>query len=245
MEPQPDQVIDSSPAIGRIFNGAMGIVVGTGNYWGGATQTDHLIAMDPSCSERWDASLNDQTLGSPALADILGTRDKVQVVEVTSTTSASGPDGTVYVLNSSTGGNAPNWPQQATAPIVGFGGASTADLSGRGYQDVVVPTIAGVDVFDGRSGKLLTSPALGYGQIATQSTPLLTQQGPNRVGITIAGYGVTSSDCPAGEAVCLQGIIMHYVVTAKGATVGPADQSWPMFHHDPHLTGNLASPSTP
>ena len=61
----------------------------------------------------------------------------------------------------------------------------TADLSGRGYQDVIVPTTNGIDIFDGQSGTLLTALAGGY---AFQSSPLVTDDPNGHIGITGTGY---------------------------------------------------------
>lgn len=141
------------------------------------------------------------------------------------------------MLSSTSGKVIPSWPQTAAAPITGEGGPATADLSGLGYQDVIVPTILGVDVFDGKSGKLPT--VLVQDVVGTQSTPLVTQDSPGVVGITIAYYQGTNTGCP-GLGPCLQGVITHYTVRVPArARVGPSDQSWPKFHHDLHLTGNL------
>lgn len=239
LEPQPDQTVSSSPAIGKVFNGSMGIVVGTGDYppYAGGTDTDRVLALNPNCTLRWSARLNGTTLASPALANVEGTPGRVQAVETTS--AGSGTPGEVYVLDPNTGHVLPGWPKPTTGPIVGNGSPVTADLSGLGYQDIVVPTITGTDIFDGKSGKLIAD--LGAGQIGTQSTPLITKDANGVVGITVAGYEGTTSNCPLGESVCLQGVVSHYQVSTSGAQIGPSDQSWPMFHHDRHLSGNLQS----
>ncbi len=236
LEPQPDQTVDSSPAIGRIFGGAWGIVSGTGYEYPVANDTDKLIAMTPTCTLRWIASLYGTTLGSPALANVVGSPGgKDQIVEATSTGGSS--PGYVYVLTGS-GLPAQGWaaPRATTAPVFGEGSVATADLSGQGYQDLVVPTVSGADVFDGRSGRLVA--VVGQGLVALQSTPLITKQGHDEVGITLAGYKATNVGCPLGQQYCAEGVIAHYVVFGPGVGVGPSDQSWPMFHHDPQLSGD-------
>jgi hypothetical protein len=125
--------------------------------------------------------------------------------------------GSVWVLNAANG--QPIWHQ----PIPGGGGSVvTADLTGSGAQDVLVPTGAGVEVLDGPTGQLLATLAGGSGA----NSPLVTADPNGSVGITVAG-GST---------------ITHYEVGgSNGSAVGGVG-SWPMFHHDPQLTGLVSSP---
>ena len=118
----------------------MGIAIGDGSYYPGASDTDKLFAMNTGCGLAWSDTLDGLTTDSPALADVLG-NGQLQVVEGTSA-------GTIYVLNGTNG--AIQW----SAPTSGAvdGSPVTADLTGDGYQDVIVPTISGIDIFDGRSG---------------------------------------------------------------------------------------------
>ena len=60
----------------------------------------------------------------------------------------------------------------------------TADLTGGGYQDVIVPTTNGIDIFDGRSGAEVAT--LGA-STAFQSSPLVTDDPDGHIGITGAG----------------------------------------------------------
>ncbi len=55
---------------------------------------------------------------------------------------------TIYVLNGTNGGTV--WSAGTTGEVIGS--PVTADLTGGGYQDVIVPTTNGIEIFDGRSG---------------------------------------------------------------------------------------------
>ena len=65
-----------------------------------------------------------------------------------------------------------------------IGSPVTADLTGGGYQDVIVPTTAGIDIFDGRSGA----------EVAVLDGARLPELAPGdddpdgHIGITAAGY---------------------------------------------------------
>ncbi len=49
-EYNPDQVVQSSPAVGPFLaRKALGIVVGTGTYWAGAAATDEVLAFNANC----------------------------------------------------------------------------------------------------------------------------------------------------------------------------------------------------
>ncbi len=221
---QSTQTVDSSPAVGPFLpGGATGIVVGTGAFFPGASDTDVVRAFDSDCDPVWSQVLDGATTSSPALADVVG-NGSLQVVEGTDT----GSGGSVWVLDGATG--TPLWEQ----PVVGrvIGSVVVANLTGGPAQDVLVPTTAGVEVLDGATGTALTvlSPDLGF-----QNSPLVTDDPNGDVGITVAGYD--------GDD---QGEIRHYEITGSdgAAAVGPT--SWPMFHHDPQRTGVTgALPSEP
>jgi len=104
-----------------------------------------------------------------------------------------------------------------------IGSVVAADLSGRGYQDLLVPTVHGVEVLDGRSGSEVTvlGPRLGF-----QNSPLVTEDPNGTVGITIAGYN--------GDNV---GVVQHYEIPGSNGALAVGAGSWPMFHHDPSLSG--------
>jgi hypothetical protein len=234
-----DEAVSSSPAVGAFLaNSAVGIVSGTSDYYGSqgepGTDTDAVIAMLPTlggnCAQQWSTKLDGDTSDSPALADVLG-NGSLQVAEGTS--SPNTLSGSVYVLNGATG--QVEWTRAAAGGVIGS--ITTADLSGRGYQDLIVPTVAGVQIFDGQSGDVIATLGPGDG---FQSSPLITNDPNGTVGITIAGYSYAAD----------QGVIQHYEVTVPGDPTVGATGSWPQFHHDPQLTGNASGntqmgPSTP
>jgi hypothetical protein len=124
---------------------------------------------------------------------------------------------TVWVLDGATG--QPIWHQS----IPGGGGSPvTADLTGAGAQDILVPTPGGVEVFNGPNGQLLTTLAGGSGQ----NSPLLTADANGSIGVTVAGGSQ----------------IIHYEFNGSNGALVNEIGSWPMFHHDPQLTGLVQSP---
>jgi hypothetical protein len=229
-----NQVVDSSPAVGDLQpGGAPGIVVGTGSYFVGASDTNTVKAYNGECGLLWSQPVDGSTFSSPALSNVLG-NGSLQVVQATD--QGLGNSGSVYVLNAATGQLI--WKQTDIGRVIGS--VVTADLSGQGYDDVIVPTINGALVFDGRSGTEIAdlSPNLGL-----QNSPLVTVDPNGTIGITLAGY------VPSGGAGSpAVGRIDHYElpppagVSAAAAVGGGA---WPMFHHDPQLTGNVSGPTPP
>jgi PQQ-like domain len=227
-----DQTVDSSPAIGGFLpGGATGIVVGTGSYFPGASDSDTVMAFDTGCRLQWQAKLDGATDSSPALADVAG-NGQLQVLEGTD----NGTTGSVWALDATTGGTI--WRTPVSGRVIGS--VVTADLTGSGVQDVLVPTTVGVDILDGRTGALIQT-LLGLddpnGTVGFQNSPLVTDDPDGTIGITLAGYGGPAN----------QGFIYHYEIPGSaGATVDQAG-AWPMFHHDPQLTGNagqLPAPSS-
>jgi hypothetical protein len=225
-----DQVVDSSPAVGTFLTGGgTGIVTGTGSFYSGASTTNALLAYDAQCHLQWSATLDGSTFSSPALSDVLGD-GTLQVVE--GTDQGSGGSGSVWVLDGTTGRTI--WKQADIGRVIGS--VVTADLSGSGYNDVIVPTISGTDVFDGRTGTQIAtlSPFLGL-----QNAPLVTADPNGTIGITLAGYvGVTGVTGGVGQ-------IDHYEIPRTGAAAAVGPGSWPMFHHDPQLTGTAAGGAVP
>jgi hypothetical protein len=212
-----DQVVQSSPAVGEFLGGGgVGIVFGTGAYYGGASTTNDLIALNSHCGVAWTDKLDGYTTSSPALADVEG-NGQLQVIEGTRSN-------TVYALNGATG--AALWSTTVAGQV--FGSVVTADLTGAGYQDVIVPTTAGVQIIDGRSGHIVQTigPNVGY-----QSSPLVTDDPNGTIGITIAGYGASN-----------EGVIEHYEVAGSHGSTVDETGAWPMFHHDPQLTGDAGTP---
>ncbi len=216
-----DQVLDSSPAVGGfLFGGAAGIVDGTGDYFSGAADTDSVIAYNTNCQPVWRSQLDGNTFSSPALSDVMG-NGSLQVVTGTDTGTA----GSVYALDGATG--ATLWSTALPERVIGS--VTTADLFDQGYDDVLAPTIDGLYILDGKTGSIVTElDGAGDGNLGIQNSPLVTDDPNGTVGITLAGYIGPN----------LAGRIDHFeIADSDGAeAVGPG--SWPMFHHDPQLTGD-------
>jgi hypothetical protein len=214
-----NQTVDSSTAVGNFLGGgAVGIAFGTGSFWPGASDSNTLFAADSHCNIAWRDNLGGNTISSPAVGDVLGNSSE-QVVEGVDT----GSGGLVWALNGSNGAALPGWPVSTPGRVIG--GVVLADLTGGGYNDVLVPTTSGLEIFDGKSAQLVAT--LGSGAVALQNSPMVTIDPGGAIGITIAGYG-------AGN----EGIVQHYVIPGTaGQPLGL--RSWPMFHHDPQLTGWL------
>ena len=211
-----DQNVMSSPAVGPILSGgAMGIAFGTGVYYSGTVTGDEVLVVNSNCGLVWAQRLDGTTTSSPALANVAG-NGQLDVVEGTDNDDGGG---SVWVLNGANG--APVWRANATGEIVGS--AVTADLSGNGYQDPIVPTTSGVDIFDGQSGTL--ADTLDSGNWFLDS-PLVTHDANGTIGITVAGYNSS-----------MQSFVTHYEVGGTNATGVYEPGAWPMFHHDPQLTG--------
>ena len=218
-----NQNIDrSSPAVGQFLaGGAVGIVVGDGSFYSGASDSNKVFAINTGCGLAWSDQLNGVTADSPALADVQG-NGQLDVVEGTAA-------GTIYVLNGTNG--AAVWSASTTGQVIGS--PVTADLTGGGYQDVIVPTTNGIDIFDGRSGTEVATLATNFG---FQSSPLVTDDPDGHIGITGAGYG------DVGGAAT--GYIAHWEIdntSGSGSSVHEVG-AWPQFHHDPQLTGDAGTP---
>jgi hypothetical protein len=215
-----NQVMESSPAVGQFLAGdGVGIVIGTGTYFQGASDTDKLLAFDAHCHLVWQASLDGATGSSPALAAISG-NGTLSVLEGTDNGHGRG---SVYALDGPTG--TVLWRQPVGGEVIGS--VVTADLNG-GDQDVIVPTTNGAQVLDGRTGRPL---ATLEGGIGLQNSPLVTDDPDGTVGVTVAGYNAHN-----------QGVVEHFeLYGSSGADVDDLG-AWPMFHHDPQLTGNAMAP---
>ncbi len=219
-----DEVVQSSPAVGEIAGtGIIEAVVGTGTFYSGASDLDHLLAVNATnCSLLWDVALDGATNSSPALANVLGD-GRLEVVEGTNNGSGGG---SVWALDAATG--ATIW----RTPLAGemIGSVATADLSGSGYQDVLAPTTGGVYVIDGKSGANL-GPLPGTQFEGFQNAPLVTDDPNGTIGITVAGYNVSN-----------QGVIDHFEIPGSNGSKVNEIGAWPMFHHDPQLTGTAPIP---
>ena len=123
-----------------LAGGGVGIAIGDGSYYPGASDSNKVFALNTGCGLAWSDVLNGVTADSPALANVQG-NGQLDVVEGTT-------PNTVYVLNGANG--AVVWQAATTGQVMGS--PVTADLTGGGYQDVIVPTTNGIDIFDGHSG---------------------------------------------------------------------------------------------
>ncbi len=217
-----NQTVDSSTAVGNFLGGGQtGIAFGTGTFYAGASDSNTVFASNTSCGIVWRAGLGGSTTGSPALGDLEGDGN-LEVVEGANT----GSGGLVYALNGSNGATMPGWPQATSGTIIG--GVATADLTGGGYNDVLVPTSNGLVIYDGRSAQVVAT--LGAGTVGLQNTPMVTKDPNGTTGITIAGYDAQNA-----------GIIQHYEIAgSRGHSLGK--RAWPMFHQNPQLTGWMNEP---
>ena len=212
-----NQTVDSSPAVGNFLAGGQtGIAFGTGSFYSGASDSNTVFAADANCNIVWSKNLGGDTTNSPALGDLEGDGN-VEVVEGADT----GSGGLVWALNGPNGAAMPGWPQATSGRIIGS--ITTADLTGGGYNDVLVPTTNGLVIYDGRSAQVVAT--LGAGSIGLQNSPLVTIDPNGSIGITLAGYSNVNP-----------GIIQHYEINGSvGRQLGK--RSWPMFHQNNQLTG--------
>ena len=220
---------ESSPAIGQMTpNAAPIIVAGSSDFFRGATDTNKIFAWDAHCNRLWSDTLNGIPMAGPALANTQA-NGQLQVVEGTNVGN-NNVSGDVYDLDAS--GHI-IWQVPAAGAVIGS--VATVDPANQGYQDLLVPTTAGVMVLDGKSGANLATiePNEGF-----QSSPLVTTDSNGSIGITIAGYGAAN-----------QGVVDHFEIAGSTGNVRrggarPAVDvlsqpgNWPMFHHDSQLTGN-------
>ena len=211
-----NQEVVSSPAVGDFLaGGATGIAVGTGTHYPGTSDTDTVKAFTTRLGLVWSETLDGRTSSSPALADVKGT-GRLDVVEGTDTGRLTG---SVWALDGTNGGTL--WKVPAVSRIIGS--VVAADLTGGNFQDVLVPTVHGVEVLNGTNGEEVTvlGPHLGF-----QNSPLVTDDPNGTVGITIAGYN--------GSNV---GVVQHYEIPGSNGGLAVGAGSWPMFHHDPSRSG--------
>jgi hypothetical protein len=218
-----NQTVDSSTAVGNFLaGGQVGIAFGTGSFFPGASDSNTLFASDSHCNIAWRTNLGGNTVSSPAIGDIEGDGN-AEVIEGADT----GSGGLVWALNGASGTPVPGWPQRTSGRIIG--GVTTADLTGGGYNDVLVPTTNGLVIFDGRSAQVVAT--LGAGVMGLQNSAMVGIDPNGTIGITIAGYSSQNA-----------GIIQHYEIAGStGHSLGK--RAWPMFHQNPQLTGWLSQPA--
>jgi hypothetical protein len=217
-----NQVVQSSPAVGEFLGGTqVGITVGTGNYYAGASNTDQLLGLDGHCNLRWATTLDGVTTASPALVDALGDGG-LQIAEGTNVGGAN-QSGSVYLVNGSNGQVI--WRTPALGAILG----GVVSFPAVGHEDIVAATTQGAEILDGRTGAVLWTGL--HGTLAFQNAPLVTRDPNGTVGITFAGYSGTGS-----------GVVHYEVAGSSGRTVGGTG-SWPAFHHDAQLTGDAGTPA--
>jgi hypothetical protein len=209
-EYKTNQVVQSSPAVGPFLTDqANGIVVGTGKYFSNASDTNKLIAINDRCKLQWKFLLDSRSLTSPALADVTGT-GSLDVVTVSTA-------GTVYAINGEDGTEM--W--HNSLGRAADGSVTTFQAPDGSFQYILVPTHSGVFVLDGRTGDEVAS----FSNVYLRSSATVTADPDGHIGITVAGvYG--------GQAV-----VEHYIVEGSSVTTVQTKGSWPMFHHDPQLTG--------
>jgi len=214
-----DQVIQSSPAVGRILaNNSVGIVSGTGVFYSKAKYTNKIVAMNTKCTKKWTALLDGDTRSSPAIADVLG-RGTLDVV------AASGK-GTIYALNGRTGKTI--WSKKLGYST--FGGPTTFQAPGADFQYVLAPTKKGLFMLDGRDGSIVAL----VGDFTLKSSATVSRNADGSIGITIAG-----ADTINGTA---SGRVAHYKVVGSSVETVDTPGAWPMFHHDPKLSGYTSQP---
>jgi hypothetical protein len=215
-----NQNIDrSSPAVGQFLaGGGVGIAIGDGSYYGGASDSNKVFAINTGCGLAWSQTLNGITADSPALADVQG-NGQLDVIEGTS-------NNTVYALNGVNGGVI--WAATTSGQVIGS--PVTADVTGGGYQDVIVPTTNGIEIFDGKTGAYQAT--LGVNE-AFQNSPLVTDDPDGHIGITGVGYEASGT------------IVTHWEIDRSNASGSSVYEhgAWPQFHHDPQLSGNAGTPA--
>ena len=248
-----DEVVTSSPAVGRLQGTGDDVVFGHGRYWadlGPSADATTVTALDADGHRLWQTDLHGYTPASPALADLTGS-GALDVVEPTWTAAGSPTGGAVYALD---GSGHVLWGPVYQAPLPGqssppantvYGGAATADF-GEGYQDVVYASGYGWNIVDGRSGQeLLPSPQSSFdnldgewvawdgtvANLAMENTPLVTPD-PSGSGLDVVLAGTYAPGDPSGD----RGFVAVYWVHSPSSS--PGAHSWPMFHHDPQHTGS-------
>ena len=223
-----NEEVDSSPAVGQFLPGnAVGIVVGTGDYYKTGSNHDQILAFNSHCGLQWARTLDGVTNSSPAVVNALG-NGAMQIVATAHSENTVPGTGTAYLLDGS--GNILWSTPTLGAPV---GGPTSVDLGG-GYQDIVATGTEGVEILDGRTGSVLWSAAFQNRAVPMmQNSALITDDPNGLVGITIVGYNVSPYDTEA----------VHYEVAGSDGSLVKEAGGWPEFHHDPQLTGDAGTPA--
>ena len=138
-----NQEVDSSPAVGPFLaGGATGIVVGTGYYYAGASDTDKVLAFSTRLAPAWSETLDGCTEPSPALVGINGQLDVVEGTDQGPANCGGTNAGSVWVLDGQDGTPICHTPVASRV----IGSVVAADLAGDGQPDLLVPTVHGVEV---------------------------------------------------------------------------------------------------
>ncbi len=218
-----NQTVSSSPAVGRFLSGnRMGIVVGTGNYYKSPkpSDTNKIIAIDTNCKKVWSRTLDGVTRPSPALADVEG-NGSLDVVMISEKS-------TVYALNGKTGKTI--WTRKLNLST--NASVTTFQAPGAKFQYILAPTSKGVFILDGRNGSIVQQ--IGA-DMRMRSAATVTVNSDGRIGITMGGQGRGNRN----GTVTMVGEVRHYLVNGNYAPVKTVQTkgAWPMFHHDPQLSG--------
>jgi len=174
-----------------------------------------VLAVRSHCTLAWLDHLDGSTYSSPALADLDG-NGLLRVLEGTNNGHGGGSVWAIVGANGKV-----LWHQAVDGEVIGS--VTTADLGG-GYQDVIVASTGGAQVLDGRTGQVLATLETGVG---LQNSALVSDDPNGTVGITLAGYNAQD-----------QGTAQHFELVGSDGAQADQAGSWPMFHHDPELTGN-------
>ncbi|WP_213814789.1 PQQ-binding-like beta-propeller repeat protein [Glaciihabitans sp. dw_435] len=221
-----NQVVQSSPAVGRFLaKNTLGVVSGTGTYYKGAADSNKIIAINTACKKVWAVKIDGSSKPSPALADADG-NGKLEAVTISA-------KGTVYALDGATG-------KAIWKRSLGYatdGGITTFAAPNAKFQYILAPTSHGLFILDGRNGRVVTQLAP---TIRMRSSATVTADPSGQIGITIAGQIEGQRPLINGHQVT-RGYVAHFVVGGASVktkvTTVQTKGAWPMFHHDPKLTG--------
>ena|GEM_PF-985022 len=224
-----NEIVRSSPSVGDIDgDGIPEVVFGAGNYYvnnGGASDATKIYALNIRTGQlKWSRDLGGQTLASPTLADFNGDGR----LDVAMGTWGGDQPGRLFVMNGVNGSDMSGYPRSSIGGIV-IGQLSTADLTGDGGQDLIVPTGGGVYAYDGTTGANLWGIRQGFASY--QNTPLVRDiDGNGRLDVVIAGTK------PDGT-----GVVDRYQF-GVGDPARLGTNGWHMFRLDQRLTGSWTNP---